>query len=171
MTDAFVQFDASDLDNIAIGFGATTVEINKAIKRATNRTTKWLRTQILRTSSEAIKVTQKNFRKRLFLKIDRDNYGSIWVGLNPISLSLLSPRQNKRGVRAKSIFRESAFILPKSGLVAKRKGKKRFPIQKQVMPIDEVMNGLLKNRIFRSDMVAEKFMKEFESNLQWRTSQ
>lgn len=170
MPDAFIQFDASDLDRVAMSFGATRKEIDLALRKATIRTTRWLRTQVLRTSSNVVSVSQRNFRKRVFLRIDKKNHGSVWVGLNPINLSFLSPRQTRRGVRARSIFRQSAFIMP-SGAVMKRKGKARLPIEKQALPIAEALEGILQNKVFNSNNVARVFMKEFESNLQWRINQ
>jgi hypothetical protein len=58
-----------------------------------------------------------------------------------------------------------------SGAVMKRKGKARLPIEKQALPIAEALEGILQNKVFNSNNVARVFMKEFESNLQWRINQ
>ena len=168
MTDALVQIDPSALEQAAADFGATETQVRGSIARATSRTTRWAKTRVIRIASDISGVGIRNLRKRTYLRVDR-NGGQIWLGLNPVSLSFLRPRQTRRGVAAGKHFIPGAFIIP-SGTVMKRTGKSRLPIKKQSLEIHHGVIRTIKARLFDGGQIERRWLQEFERDLQWRTT-
>ena len=166
----FIFIKASGLDDIARNFAADEKQITSAMRRAVSRTTRWAGTQVARKVSSSTKIRAGILKGRMVVDfMGRDgSLGRVWVGLRPIELKQLKPRQTKSGVTAGPAKRPGAFISSKLyGHVFERVGKARLPIKKsegvEILPqgldaVKEIAN-----------QVGERLVREFEHELSWRT--
>lgn len=162
---------SSDFEIIAREFGATEKEIQAALKRAVSRTTRWASKEAPRRVAKVVKVTAKIIkgRTRFSILMDRDGYGRVWVGLKPIKLGKLNPRQTRSGVTAGPAKIPGAFIATmKNGHVGvfRRRGKTRLKIDEQDYPIDEEGRDAVESL---GDELGARTLKEFERELRWQT--
>jgi hypothetical protein len=138
---------------------------------------RWTKVRSARQLSRDLKVKQQVLKFRMKGTRLREHNGavegSLWHGLNPISLAHLDPRQNKAGVRTRLLQVKGAFIARmKSGkeVVFKRRGKGRLPIDKQEAPINEQAMQTLENGVFDTREFEAQFYNTFEAELKWRTN-
>lgn len=88
-------------------------EIDKAEIRALNKTARWVKTQVVRETSQAAKIAGKIVRDRIRIlrASKRRAFAKVWYGLNPIPARLLgNVRQTKSGVRAGRHSFPGAFV-------------------------------------------------------------
>jgi len=168
-----IKFETSkgDLDKIAREFEADKKEVEKASKRALKKTANWIKTQVVKELSRATGIKQKIIRDRLKVKSLKDLKASVWSGLNRISLMRLDPKQNKKGVRAGKLFRQSAFLSPiRKGssklIVYKRRGKERLPVDKQMVDIYEAGKQILESYI--DTKAWERFLVIFRQEMKFQ---
>lgn len=162
------------LKDWADDFGATEKEAAKALKRAVARTTRWLNSQLARRAAKATKVRVGVFKERGRVRMRiRDDWGSIWVGMNPIDLHHIGARQNKKGVRAGPVTVKGGWILKNyggeralEGKVFKRRGDARYPIDKQQLEIAEQVEPIVE-ALYQEAL--SKLEKELTHELQWIT--
>lgn len=163
-----LQIDPREVDLIIKEFDATEKDVYAAFKSSLNRTARWLKTRAAREMRESVKVKAALLRRRL--KIARVNKTSdgwgvkLWLGLNPISYHELNPKQNAVGVKAGAHQIEHAFIA--KGVVFKRKGAARLPIEKQYLEIKNQGEKALESSFV--DEWQEVFFKEFARYLEMR---
>lgn len=170
--------DRSDLDEGQIEalreeLQATSAQVNTALWRAIRRTARHYRAKAAREVRKELNVPAAVLKRRIlvFLKKGEQRHrGRIFFGLDPISLGKLSPRQTRTGVTTKVGRYPGAFIA--KGEVWKRRGPKRFPIDKQTFEIAE--KGPQKDlwlwildELFAD--IDDIFYRYFEHELRWAT--
>lgn len=123
----------------------TSVLKPEAIKRAWIRTLRKATKRIASTSAKLLGdkkgLAQKMVRKRIgvFIKNNKElPAGKIWMGTNPVKAKYVGKlRQLKKGVKARSEFWESAFIVEKlNGHAFYRSSDQRFPIDSAYADIE-----------------------------------
>jgi hypothetical protein len=161
-----INASSPDFARIAAEFQATERQIHAAIKRAVSRTTRWAAKEAPRRVSKAVSVAAKIVKDRVYFRVllDRDGYGRVWVGLRPISLGALNPRQTKAGVSAGPARVPGAFIAKEQ--VFKRRGKERLPLDRQALEIEAEGRAIVDAL---GEELAPKCLSEFERELRWQT--
>lgn len=128
---------------------AKPAQVERAERRAVNKTLKWAGGFVARTLSHINRIplktltrgggTSQGVRVRFNLAKGFENSGSAWIGSNPVKASYVGKlRQLKKGARAGRHFFERAFVASMStGHVGifKRRGQSRLGIVEQVVPI------------------------------------
>lgn len=166
----FIFINAQGLDDIARNFAADEKQVTAAMRRAVSRTTRWAGTQVARKVASSTKVRAGILKGRMVVDfIGRDgSLGRVWVGLRPIDLKRLKPRETKSGVTAGPAKRPGAFISSKlGGHVFERVGKARLPIKKSE-GVEILPQGLEAVEQIAGH-VGERLLREFEHELSWRT--
>jgi hypothetical protein len=148
------------------GLDAAPARIKLAMKNAITSVTQWARVQVRREVSKATGVQLRVIQGRMHITV-RDNFGWIWVGLNPISVRRLDPKVVSGGVQAAGRFFPDAFIVggdgPLAGQVMVRKGAARLPIQKQTVDIQKEGEAAVR-RI--SEQVNTRLYTEFSRQME-----
>lgn len=159
---------ASGLDQIGRDLGASTKQIEAAMRSSVSRVTRWAGNEAARRISKATKITGKVIKGRMRVEVmGKDGVlGRVWAGLQAIPLKAMKPRQTRSGVTAGPAKVPGAFISKKiGGHVFKRKGPKRLPIEKQtyriIDPGLDAMGSLERE-------IGDRLMREFEHQLQWQ---
>ncbi|ODN41559.1 hypothetical protein [Piscirickettsia litoralis] len=160
-----IQFDFTALAKVDPMLERLATDINKTGKQALNATTRILKAELKRGLAGELNMPMAVIRRRVPLK----NRGSatekkIWLGLNPVAVSRLNPKQHRKGVKARRYVFEGAFIAPtKGGLqVFRRVGRKRLPILKQFVAIEDQSVPRAKEVIKKAGFI---FNQEFEKRL------
>lgn len=180
----YLKLDTKELDRLVDNLDAVEKAAQKALRTTVSKMSTWLRVRAGRAIRQAtgLKMSQLRTRlKRLKVKsVQSDGaLGGVWIGLNEIDLSRLSPEQDSFGVSAgpsgKSRSYEGAFMGPRPGVIAKklrggafvRKSRARMPITRIGMPIREESERALEGQVF--DGFEAQFYKTFEHELKWQT--
>lgn len=114
-------------------------DVQDALKFAVNYTTRALNRDVRGELRKVTGLSARIINGRIAVKYAyQSSEGLIWIGLNPISLKRMKPRQTRAGVKAGPVKRDHAFIVGKLGNhVFTRKGDARLPIRKEYYSIDE----------------------------------
>lgn len=161
-----VSFDASEFEKLGREFALHKYEVQEAIRRAVKTTTQRLRDE---TATEFVRVSGLRIvmvRRRLFLRYKyADGYGRVWFGLNPLSLSKLSPRKTATGVRAGPVNVPGGFMpggeFGRSVFV--RRGPDRLPIDKRSYNVRDIGEEVVRNKV--EPIIESVFMEEFKEEL------
>ncbi len=160
--------DLLDLEKFAQArFGLGDKAIIRAQRRAVNKVARWFRTHLLRGIGQLTGLPQKAMRARFRLALAKagseENSSHIWFGIDgidPMKLGLKG-RPSGSGYRVGKHFFEGAFRAfhvnhPNSSRVGlyRRKNRKRIPIIRQMIPIDE-----------QADLVVERLVERGQSRL------
>lgn len=172
MSTFWVHLDEDEINRVKRELVATHKQINIAMHRALRVTARKIRTKASKDLRLKLKVPSRIWKDRLRLYVrQKEGIYRIWFGLDPISLSRLNPRQTKRGVSAQGrVRRKGAFISKggkNKGLVFKRKGRERLPIDKQEFEVEEDVLIYIEDEIFPA--FEEMFYQVFEKELRWET--
>lgn len=152
-----IQIQSKELVDLVEQFNAIDAKkLERAMKRAARKAARWVSTRTIRAVSKETRIQQKVIRNRR--KNARGGKTGVWLGLNPVGVGRLNPKQTKTGVRAARQTYTGAFILP-SGAVAVREGRARLPIATLRIPIYD--RGIAAAEDLR-DGGSEEFEREFE---------
>lgn len=176
-----LNIDQRELDRLLIELDATDKIVTKALRSTVGRMSSWLKTRAARVVSKELKLKVSGIRKRMknikFKPSSDGGAGGVWIGLNPIDLKYLSAVQDSRGVtvRKQGISIKGAFMGPRPGVksekyrgvVFKRKGRQRLPIEKQEWEIKKRAEDALDDNVFAG--FEAQFYKVFERELKWRS--
>jgi hypothetical protein len=162
----FLEVRADDLEKVALVAGRVLDESTRhAMKIAIARVSRWAGNEVRRKVASAVKVKGGIIKGRMFVGIS-DQKGRVWLGLSPIKLNRLNPRQTASGVTAGPAKRPGAFIVEKfGGNVFERKGKARLPIEKSAghdirSEGDAAMAAV-------KEQIGPRLLAEFERALKW----
>lgn len=170
-----LRIDGSSIDRVTADLEATAREAELALRSTVNRSTRWLGTQIRRKLARDVGVPQRVLRRRLVQGRVRVRNGQlqveIWIGINPIDLVDLSPRQNSRGVRTRVGTQAGAFIRSPRGRegVFKREGRARLPLDRLSHPIDDQAVASIQSAAAGADFQSY-VLRTYERELLWRLS-
>ncbi len=158
------------LKDWADDYEATEKQAAQALKRAVVRTTRWLNTHLARRAAKAVKVRVGVFKNRKRVRmVIKDDWGNIWIGLNPIDLDHIGARQSKKGVKAGPAFVGGGFIARGGdvvGKVFKRRTAARLPIDKQALEIHDEVEPVVE-QLYNEAML--RLEKELVHQLKWIT--
>lgn len=166
-----LRADPRGVSVIREGFRNLDKNLTKAIRRAVWQTSRRIKKEIDEAFIRVSHVKASVIKGRLFLKFktsqtrDGGYYSSVWVGLNPISLSKLSPVKQAGGVRAGPIFVADGFM-PRGkygDTVFKRRFEsQRLPWDKQFYHFDaDMMRELTQTVMPKIEAIfRDQFQKE-----------
>ena len=168
--DLYTTFDTSDL---AAKLNALPEHVRNAATWAARHTRDWLRGQILRDLNTELGTTKKRlamrFRKGDARKTMSENTttATLWIGVNPMGVEDLKQklRQTKNGVRVGKRFFPGAFVANVYGsgdAVWMRKGRKRLPLVKMMVPVQPEAAAILPRY---TGEAARIFEERFEHDL------
>lgn len=168
-----ITFDQTDFDRLMAQYDLYRYEVEEDMRDAAEKTTRDVNTIALRWLAQSLGISKKLMQQRIksgfrFVH-SRDNEGAgakgiVFIGLNPLTLKRLNPKQNKRGVKAGPVTRPGAFIQTTKlgGHVFKRRGKNRLPLDKQSYKIDEAAKVQLETAVYpKVDMLYQANLMTF----------
>jgi len=168
-----IDIPVSELDKILFTFDATTADIERASRRAINKTIRYFRRQGLRGISSKLETLQKSILSRFFTSSAKSKklQGKVWIGLNELPAHRLGKgRQTKKGVRVKKRFFPHAFMPFKK--VAD--GRKKLIFQrKDKNTIELVKISLAENLDFLENLEEKAgrfFLTTFEQELNFEVN-
>jgi hypothetical protein len=166
-----LRADPRGVEVIREGFHNLDKNLTKAIRRAVWQTSRRIKKEIDEAFIRVSHVKASVIKGRLFLKFktsqsrDGGYYSSVWVGLNPISLSKLNPVKQASGVRAGPIFVPSGFM-PRgkfgNTVFRRRYESQRLPWDKQFYRFDvDLMKELTQTVMPKIEAIfRDQFQKE-----------
>ncbi|WP_294348478.1 hypothetical protein [Prosthecochloris sp.] len=146
-----VKIDFDDEEFFEFSEVLTPSAIERALKRAVRKTSMWVRTHLLREVKD-IGVKRKVIvhRVRLYNKAWRESGDGgkavkVWFGIDPLKADKIArPIRMSKGYRVKKWKFPTAFMPSKnskySGKLYQRTTKKRLPIMRSKVEIDEAAN-------------------------------
>ena len=121
MTDSFFSIDVSaDLETLLNEFKDSPDKVDKAVRRAIKKLSRYVERQVLREISRHHPLSQRQLKKlrRLRIRVFTPNHAvndyalSVYVGTHPITVHHYgSPSQQARGVKTGRLFWKSAFLI------------------------------------------------------------
>lgn len=162
-----LYINVDSLHAAAAQLGATGELAKKSMRTAVQRVSRWASNEAKRRIGKAANVTGKVIKGRMAVFLD-DSGGRVWVGLKPVPLNRLKPRQTGSGVIAGPAKRPGAFIIGKfGGHVFQREGRSRFPIHKaDPHPIEDQGRAAL---FSIADELEPRLLKAFEDAFLWHS--
>lgn len=108
-------------------------------KRAFRKTLKWLQGQVITHATKELGILRKALKERWFIDLAMS---TLWMGLNPVSAHRIGKaKQTKTGVKVSSYNFDDSFIASMNSgdslLVMRRIGKRRLPIESEVVEVSE----------------------------------
>lgn len=139
-TGITIDFDLSKIEKLAAGL--TEKQMLAAWRRALRKTSRWVHTQVARQMSQQTKIPQKAIKARLRTYMSGQNTtAKVWLGASALQPKHLGKvRQTSKGVTAGRFRFPGAFtrkIKDPHGVVFRRVGKSRLPIERVLHPIDD----------------------------------
>lgn len=142
--------------------------VQKSIISARRKAAKWVRTQLVRALSKATGAPSSILRRRVLIsRIAID--GTVFVGVRPVAVSSLAPKQTKTGVKAKGgVQIKGAFIsLEREGTpVFKRVTDKAYPLAFMRVDIAKAADRIIEGEIL--PLLSDKLYDFLEHELKWR---
>ena len=170
------EIDEADLKRVADEFKATDKQVGQAISRALSRTAATMRKRAQTALAKGLDLRRGNaLRKRLkALKLKRKGTIqeiSVWFGLNDMKVEDFkgSPKEVGKGATFRNVSYPGGFVARGrrgNRTVFKRKGRGRFPIVEQTVPIADEAMILLEDEVFHD--IAQVFGRHFVSDLRAR---
>ncbi len=156
-----------DQDLISRQLALTQHSIQKAEARAVNKTARWLRTQVLRQVSRAVRIPQKALKSRFLIpkKANRtETRATFWAGMYGIDpLWLGAGRRTKTGYRVgRRQFVGGFRATMRSGHtgVFRREGRERLPIIQEYITINTETEEAVRRLIPRAEHELIKKLKQ-----------
>lgn len=178
MTLVNLQFDADELDTVALELGATEEAFDKAVAAACRKMAEWLKAQSVKGLAHELGIRQKVIRQRLrTFRMQRAGPGGeykLFYGLDPIGyIRLGTPRKTAKGVRVGKFFIKEGFVAKDKGAhvrVFKRRGRARLPIEVQKLDIEPKAAPWIEDKLLGTADFEAQFFKFLEHELTWRTA-
>ena len=144
----------------------------KALQRALRKFVRRLGYQLKQLIAQSNAITQKSLKTRVrvsfsFTAVDLGK-GRVWLGLNPMSYKHIgTPQQLRKGVRSGKHFAQGAFIW--NGHVFKRRGRRRFPIDKITLDIEDKARPIIArlNASIQGGKMKKGFLEIFHKELNY----
>lgn len=159
---------ASDFNELVEDLLAPPHVVQKSIVSARRKAAKWVRTQLVRALSKETQIPASVLRNRVVLSRISIK-GEVFIGLNPVSVSRLQPRQTKAGVKAKGgLHVKGAFVVQsmESKPVFKRVSDRAYPLEYQRMEIEKEAQRIIEGVILPK--LSDKLYDFLEHELKWR---
>lgn len=168
-----LQIQPDELLKIAEKFAATQKQFEQALNRSLKRTARHARTTLAKEVSKSLKIRSKTIKNRIILDLHgNDKSLRLWIGLNPIGLHRLNPKQNKSGTKfGRGNTRKGAFLvhMPNgSRLVMKRKRQSAYPLEKQSLNIFETGIAAIEAKVIPA--IESTILVHFERELNFETN-
>lgn len=142
--------------------------VQKSIIAARRKAAKWVRTQLVRALSKETGIPVGVLRRRVLIsRIAID--GTVFVGLRPVAVSNLTPKQTKKGVKAKGgVQIDGAFVVNsmEATPVFKRVTDKAYPLVFQRVDIAKDADLIIEGDIL--PRLSDKLYELVEHELKWR---
>lgn len=136
-----VRVEREELYNVQRTLNATNAQVERAGTRAMNKTLRWIGSQAKHQIAQQHDIPLKSLKGRVRLAKAKPGKARAiaWFGVSDMRAIFAGAKQNARGVHARGHFFQSAFIATPYGHlnVFKRKGRERFPIIVQKIPLDK----------------------------------
>ncbi len=142
--------------------------VQKSIISARRKAAKWVRTQVVRALSKETQIPASVLRNRVVLSRISIK-GEMFIGLNPVSVSRLQPKQTKAGVKAKGGLNvKGAFVVDALEYkpVFKRVTDRAYPIEYQRRDIEKEGQRIIEGDIL--PRLSDKLYELLEHELKWR---
>lgn len=142
--------------------------MQKSIISARRKAAKWVRTQLVRALSKETQIPASVLRNRVVLSRISIK-GEVFIGLNPVSVSRLQPKQTKAGVKAKGgLHVQGAFVVDALEYkpVFKRVSDRAYPIEYQRRDIAKEGQRIIEGDILPK--LSDKLYELLEHELKWR---
>jgi hypothetical protein len=166
-----VDIDHTALEDLRRDLGGTAKQVQLAFRRACTRTAAKLQKLATKALVSELEIEQlKKFRRRLLsfrMKKTGEGGMKLWYGLNDLPPSWLTgkPTKTTNGVQFRDKQYPGAFM-SHSGLIYKRQGKSRYPIETLNYPFQEKAERIIEREVFAK--VTTIFWAEFERDLKAR---
>lgn len=161
-----ITIEARGIEEFAYELGADISRAEPAMRTAVIKTTRWAGNEARRKVAKVTKVSGRVLKGRMVVDASGD-FGRVWVGLKPINLKRLNPRQTGSGVTAGPAKRPGAFISSAiGGHVFERVGASRLPIRKSAPHDIEDAGSAAVVEVSR--LIEDRLMKEFERAWNWQ---
>ena len=159
-----VRVDRDALHNVQRTLNVTNKAVQVAGTRAIKKTLRWIASRGSRqiAKQHAVPVKALRSRVRLSQPTGRSEVGLAWFGVDDLPAINASAKQRATGVKAGGHFFQSAFIASVYGPlnVFKRKGRERFPVIVQKIPLDGAEETLNAIAAAAPDRLRELFLQE-----------
>jgi len=168
-TSKAVAVSSGEVERIAKAFLPSEKLMRNATNAAIKKTLRWAMTLAVREIRYVTGLPAGVLRQRI-QTFWRRGSGRLFLGLRPVPLWQLDPRQTNAGVTAKGGVKISgAFIadMLDHPAVFKRVGKANYPIEYQRVFFDDVARNVIEGDILPK--IEGKFYNLLEHELKWRT--
>ena len=167
-----VRVERDELFSVQRMLNATNAQIERAGTRAMNKTLKWIGSNARHEIAQKHDIPLKSLKGRVRLSNAKPGKARAiaWFGIGDMRAIFAGARQNARGVQARSHFFQSAFIATPYGHlnVFKRKGKERFPIIVQKIPLEHAEGILERVAQHAPDRLRSIYVQELNYELNVR---
>lgn len=162
-----VTLNAAEIENAAKDLEASDSQVKKALRRAFIFTGRRARKDVAKRVREATRVKSSVLKNRIIIDLSKkgDPYGRIWIGLNPIPLKWMNPRQTRRGVSAGPARAPGAFVTRWG--VFRRQGESAYPLDFLIYDIEPDARQAVESTF---PEIADYFHKTFMQELNWEIS-
>lgn len=137
MIDLSYTLDPASLRAAQRQLGLLEKQVEAAARRVIRKAGRWVQTQVSREASRELRITQRLLRGRLRQYARQSGLQQkVWVGLRGMPAERLGAVvRSGRGVRAGRHFFEGGFQSRGRGAVLARVGRRRLPLERQVLDI------------------------------------
>ena len=173
-----IDIDGASIVNLASMLGATTPQIESAMRSAFGKMGRWLRGRGVKGLSDELHIQQKILRRRIRAYRMQGGIGTlgegakVWFGLRPIPFIDLRPKVYAKGVIADGgYYQEGAFMARTRGRtqVLKRVGASRHPLEVVAVEINDRAQVYVEDVLVGTAEFDAKFFQLLEHELRWRT--
>lgn len=164
-----VDLELKQLRELERQLGALPEDSRKAERRAIRRTLQFARSRMLKRASQESAITQKSLRqaRRSFYSWN-DEGGEAWLGTLDMKAGFVGRvSQQKKGAKVGQHKFPGAFTAHLYGRhsIFKRKGRSRFPVIEQTIPV-EVDEGFMSILRYQAD---QRLLEQYISDLEYFT--
>jgi len=161
MSDTALYIDSKDLDAAVAKLKIPPDQQRRVMRSAVTKTARWAATRFRGKLGKGLGISGTVINSRMVVDIKSAEYGHarVWLGLKPIGLHRLNPRETASGVTTDVVSVYGAFIALDPRIVFKRQGRTRLKIDKQTLPIEDRAAPIIAD-IFRQ--VEAKLAGNFE---------
>lgn len=163
------EFTKVQIEQLASEMLASKTVLNQAMQSARAKTIRWIQTAVMRALRIESKLPSAVLKRRIVIS-RKGKKGTVFIGLKPIPVARLSPKQTSKGVKAKGgVDLPGAFVIEGLEHVAvfQRVKQTAYPIEYLRVFIDEDAERIIQGDVM--PLVPDKFYQYLEAELKWRT--
>lgn len=167
-----IRIEREELFAVQRTLNATNGQVERSGTRAMNKTLKWVGALGKREIAQQHDLPLKSLKGRVRMtKVNPGKARAIaWFGTSDIRAIFAGAKQNAQGVQARGHFFKSAFIATPYGHlnVFRRKGRERFPIIVQKIPLEQAAGILARIAAQVPDRLRTLYAQELNYELNVR---